>query len=100
MPLISVKFSRSYAPFKLQTLTNIFIVYDFVLMYSRSKLSVVTLRQFLKELCLFFNLEYRKYVDFGTFLLNALTYSGEILHMTLLLCTTDQVRLLSLCVNF
>ena len=33
--------------------------YDFVLMYYRSSLSVVTLRQYLKELCLFVNLEYR-----------------------------------------
>ena len=33
--------------------------HDFVLMYYRSSLSVVTLRQFLKELCLFVNLEYR-----------------------------------------
>ena len=33
--------------------------YDFVLMYYRSSLSVVTLLQYLKELCLFVNLEYR-----------------------------------------
>ena len=33
--------------------------HDFVLMYYRSSLSVVTLRQFLLELCLFVNLEYR-----------------------------------------
>ena len=33
--------------------------HDFVLMYYRSSLSVVTLRQFLKTLCLFVNLEYR-----------------------------------------
>ena len=33
--------------------------HDFVLMYYRSSLNVVTLRQFLKELCLFVNLEYR-----------------------------------------
>ena len=35
--------------------------HDFVLMYYRSSLSVITLRHFLKELCLFVNLEYRKY---------------------------------------
>ena len=34
--------------------------YDFVLMYYRSSSSVITLCQFLKELCLFLNLEYRK----------------------------------------
>ena len=33
--------------------------HDYVLMYYRSSSSVVTLRQFLKELCLFVNLEYR-----------------------------------------
>ena len=52
-------------------------------MYYRSSFSVVILRQFLKELCLLLNLEYRKYTVFRTFLLHALTYSPEILHMTL-----------------
>ena len=33
--------------------------HDFVLMYYRSSLSVFTLRQFWKELCLFVNLDYR-----------------------------------------
>ena len=74
--------------------------HDFVLMYYRSSLSVITLRQFLKELCLFWNLEYRKYTVFRSFLLHALTYWAEILHMTLFLCTTEQVWVLSLCVNF
>ena len=37
---------------------------------------------------------------FRTFLLHALTYWAEILHMTLFWCTTDQVWLSSLCVNF
>ena len=37
---------------------------------------------------------------FRTFLLHALTYWAEILHMTLFWCTTDQVRLSLLCVNF
>ena len=35
-----------------------------------------------------------------TFLLHALTYWAEILHMTLFYCTTDQVRVSSICVNF
>ena len=38
--------------------------------------------------------------SFGTFLLHALTYWAEILHMTLFHRTTDQVRLSSICVNF
>ena len=74
--------------------------HDFVLMYYRSSLSVITLRQFLKELCLFVNLEYGKYTVFRTFLLHALTYWAEILHMTLFWCTTEQVWVSSLCVNF
>ena len=75
-------------------------VYDFVLMYHRASLSVVILLQFLLELCLFVNLEYSKYTVFRTFLLHALTYWAEILHMTLFYSTTDQVRVLSICVNF
>ena len=57
--------------------------HDFVLMCYRSSLSVITLHQFLKELCLFWNLEYRKYTVFCSFLLYALTYWAEILQMTL-----------------
>ena len=44
--------------------------HDFVLLYYRSSSSVVTLRQFLKELCLFVNLEYRLCAVFRTFLLH------------------------------
>ena len=74
--------------------------HDFVLMYYRSSLSVITLCQFMQELCLFVNLEYRKYTVFCTFLLHALTYWAEMLHMALFWCTTEQVRVSSLCVNF
>ena len=74
--------------------------HDFVLIYYRSSLSVVTLRQFLKELCLFVNLEYRQCGVFRTFLLHALTYWAVIFHMTLFYCTRDQVRALSISVNF
>ena len=59
-------------------------VYDFVLMYHRASLSFVIFPlQFLLELCLFVNLEYSKYTVFRTFLLHAVTYWAEILHMTL-----------------
>ena len=37
---------------------------------------------------------------FRTFLLHALTYRAEILHMTLFYCATDQVRVSSLCIIF
>ena len=75
--------------------------YDFVLLYYRSSssTSVVNLRQFLWELCSFWNLNYWKY-SFPHFLLHALTYWAEILHMTLFQCTTDQVWVSSICVNF
>ena len=68
----------------------------FVLLYYRSSLSVVNSRQCLWELCPFWSLEYWKYAVFRTFILNALTYWAEILHMILFYCTTDQV----ICINF
>ena len=71
--------------------------YDFVLLYYRSSLSV---GQFLWELCPFWDLEYWKNTVFRTFLLHALTYWAEILHMTLFYCTTDQVRVSSIRINF
>ena len=74
--------------------------YDFVLMYYRSSLNVVNWRQFLLELCPFWNLEYWKYTVFRPFLLHALIHWVEILHMTLFYCTTDHVRVSSICVNF
>ena len=74
--------------------------HDFVLMNYRSSSSVVNLHQFLWELCPFWNLEYWKYTVFRTFLLHALTYWAEILHMTLFYFTTDQVRVSSICDNF
>ena len=122
--------------------------YDFVLLYYRSSLSVINLRQFLSELCPFWNLEYWKYsfphfsltsfdilslnfaydfvllyyrssssvvnfcgsyapfgtkntenTVFRTFLLQALMYWAEILHITLFYCTTDQVRVSSIFVG-
>ena len=74
--------------------------YDFVLLYYRSSSSVVNLRQFLLELCPFWNSEYWKYTVFRMFLLHALTYWTEILHMTWFNWNTDQVQVLSICVNF
>ena len=56
--------------------------YDFVLLYYRSSLSVVNFRQFLLELCPFWNLENWKYTVFRTLFLHALTYWAEILHLT------------------
>ena len=74
--------------------------YDFFLLYYRSRMSVVNLRQFLWELCPFWNSEYWKYTVFRTFLLHTLTYWAEILHMTLFYCNSDQVQVSSICVNF
>ena len=72
----------------------------FFLLYYRSSLSVVNLRQFLWELCPFSGLQHWKYTVFRTFLLHTLTCWAEILHMTLFYCTTDQVRVSSISVNF
>ena len=58
-------------------------IYDFVLLYYRSSPSVVNFRQFLMELYPFRNVEYWKFTVFRTFLLHALTYWAETLHMTL-----------------
>ena len=74
--------------------------HDFVILYYRSSLSVDNLRQFLFELYPFWNLEYLKYTVFLTFLQHALTYWAENLHMTLLYCTSDQVRVSSISVKF
>ena len=57
-------------------------------------------RQFLWELCPFWNLEYWKYTVFRTFLLHPLTYWAESLHITLFFCTTDQVWVSWICVYF
>ena len=108
-------FCGSYAPFELRilekhsfphfSLTRFDILswnfaHDFVLLYYRSSLSVLNYRQFLLELCLFWNVENWKYTVFRTFRLHALTYWAEILHLTLLYWTTDQVWVSSISVNF
>ena len=73
--------------------------YDFVLLYYRSSWSVVNFCQFLWSNA---PLECRilKITVFRTFLLHALTYRAESLHMSVFYCTTDQVRALSISVNF
>ena len=53
---------------------------DFVLMYYRASSSVISLRQFLKELCLFWNLEYRKYTV-------SVVFSCMLWHIELKFCT-------------
>ena len=58
--------------------------HDFFSPYYRLSSNAVNLHQFLWELCPFWNLEYWKYTVFRTFLLHALTYWAEILHMTFL----------------
>ena len=69
-------------------------------MHVRSSSNVINFRQFLLELCPFWTSNSYKYAVFRTFLLHALTYWPEILHMTLFYCTTDQVWVSSICVNF
>ena len=103
MPLLELRILKihSFPPFSLSCfdiLTSNF-AYDFVSPYYRSSSSVVNLRQFLWELCPFWNLEYWKYTVFRTFLLHALTYWAEILLMTLFYCTIDQVWVSSIFVE-
>ena len=68
-----------FCTFLLHAFTYWAEILHITLMYFRSSSSVITFRQFLKELCLFVNSEYRKYAVFRTFLLHALTYWAEIL---------------------
>ena len=70
----------------------------FLFMNIRSSSSVVNFRHFL-ELCPFWNLNYWKYIVFRSYLLHALTYWADILHMTLFCWTTDQVRVSSIFVG-
>ena len=103
MPLLELSILKihSFPPFSLSCfdiLTSNF-AYDFVSPYFRSSSSVVNLRQFLWELCPFWNLEYWKYTVFRTCLLHALTYWAEILLMTLFYCTIDQVWVSSIFVG-
>ena len=104
MPLLELRILKihSFPHFSLTCfdLLSWNFAYDFVLLYYRSSSSVVYLRQFFKELCPFWNLEYYKYEVFRNFLLHALTYWGEILHMILFYCTSDQARVASICVYF
>ena len=91
--------------------------YDFVLLYYRSSSSVVnfwrsyapfgTKNTWNTQFSALFSymlwhieLKFCIWLCFRTFLLHALTYWAEILHMTLFYCTTDQVRVSSICVNF
>ena len=75
-------------------------VYHFIFKHVRSSSNAINFHHFLQELCSFLTSNSYKYAVFRTFLLHALTYWAEILHMTLFYCTTDQVRVSSICVNF
>ena len=98
--ILEIQFSAlSLTCFEIHVLSWNF-AYVFVLLYYRLSSSVVNLRQFLWELCPFWNLKYWKYTVFRTFLLHALRYWAEILYMTFFYCTTDQVRVSSIFVNF
>ena len=75
-------------------------VYYFIMMHVRASSNAINFRQFLMELCPFLTSNCYKYAVFRTFLLYALTFRAEILHMTLFYCTTEQVRVSSISVNF
>ena len=96
--LICVNFYGSYAPFGTyitgNTVFRTFLLHDLTYWADISHMTLlycttdqvrmsVNLRQFLWELCPFWNLECWKYTVFRTFLLHALTYWAEIFYMTL-----------------
>ena len=110
-----VNFCKSYAPFGTKNTENtqFFALFSYMLWYIELKfciwLCLTTLqikfdcRQFASIFVGVMPLLERKmmkYTVFRTFLLHALTYWAEILHMTLFYCTTDQVRVSSVSVNF
>ena len=64
--------------------------YYFVFLYYRSSLSVVNLRLLWSYAS--FRTKNNLNTVFCTFLLHALTYWAEILHMTLFYCTTGQIQ--------
>ena len=78
MPLLELRILEihSFPHFSLTCFDRLswYFAYDFLLLYYRSSSSVFNFRQFLWELCPFWNLEYWKYTVFRTFLLHALTY--------------------------
>ena len=76
------------------------ILCNFILMHVRSSSNAINFRQFVLQLCPFWTSKSYKYAVFRTFLLHALIYWDELLHMTLFYCTTDNVRLSLICVNF
>ena len=75
-------------------------VYQFIMMHVRASSNAINFCQFLMELCPFLTSNCYKYAVFHTFLLHALTFWAEILHMTLFYCTTEQVWVSSISVNF
>ena len=70
------------------------------MMHVRASSNAINFRQFLMELCPFLTSNCYKYAVFRTFLLHALTFRAEIWHMTLFHCTTEQVRVSTISVNF
>ena len=69
-------------------------------MHVRASSNAINFRQFLMELCPFLTSNCYKYAVFHTFLLHALTFRAEIWHMTLFYCTTVQVWVSTISVNF
>ena len=100
LKLLEIQFS-ALSPTCFDTLSWNF-AHDFVLMYYRSSLSVINLCQFLLELCPFWNLKYCKYTVFRTFLLHALTYWVEILHIYdfVLLYYRSSSSVVNFCVSY
>ena len=69
----------------------------FVLLYYRSSSSVVKFRQFLKELCPFWNVEYWKYTVFLLFLTRFVLLSWNFAHDFVLLYYRSSSSFVNLC---
>ena len=99
MPLLELKILEihSFPHFSLTSfdILSLNFAYDFVLLYYRSSSSVVNFCWSYAP----FGTKNTENTVFRTFLLQALIYWAEILHMTLFYCTTDQVRVSSIFVG-
>ena len=82
MPLLELRILEIHFSLTCFDISGWNFTYDFVLLYYRSSESVVNFRQFLIELYPLLEI-YWKYPVFCTFLLCALTYWAETLHITL-----------------
>ena len=79
----SVRHIFPHFPFTCFEILSSNFVQHFILMHVRSSSNAINFRQFVLELCPFWTSNSYKYAVFRTFLLHALIYWDEFLHITL-----------------